>query len=466
MTSPHEDASADDKSTPREEVTLDLNFVPEWARKPAGENPYANADYREERPRRRDRGGSRRGAPGGRGGPRRQDRRRPRPPGDDRGHGHGDQGHERRGGHEDFRGERGPHRGPPPRPRLPLDVSFLPDRDKLGVLVRELHKRPRAYPLVDLAALMMQKPEQYLVKLQGQSGSGGDGPLSLYQCKRCREVFQDRDEAIQHAAGRHLDEVFDVAEVDLEPPSGNFVCVCRCRRTGILLGPPNYHGYQEKVQQVMADHFPGWSADRYRDQIETVHDEEVVEKWRNGKRTRREYRPRGQTDAEPLSMEAARAYFMEHHAGRLIHKSNRVILPATVARELENETIKNVIRDAWQRESRFPFTMSMALRPAFKHMRLFTFKIDERRTFVTSVHPSPVDPAHAVDSVREILGHLEDHPGCKRKDLVEGLRPGAAADSPQVAELIRQCKWLIDKGHVIEFFDGTLSLPALRKGRR
>jgi hypothetical protein len=109
--------------------------------------------------------------------------------------------------------------------------------------------------------------------------------------------------------------------------------------------------------------------------------------------------------------------------------------------------------------------MSLALRPAFKHMRLYTFKIDERRTFVTSVHPSPVDPAHAVESVRRILGHLQDHPGCKRRELVEGLHPEAAPESPEVAEVIRQCKWLIDKGHVIEFFDGTMSLPALKRGR-
>ena len=459
MTSPHQESSADDQSPARDEVVLDLNFVPEWARKPAEANPYADARFStSERHHRGDRRGPRSGAPGGRGGPRRTDRRRPRPG--------GERDRERDRGEREDRElrDRRPQPAAAPRERLPVEVSFLPDRDKLGLLVRELHRRKRAYPLVDLAGLMMQRPDHYLVKLQVASSAARKEPLAFYQCKRCRTVFRRREEAMAHASATHLEECCDVTEVELEPPSGNFVCVCRCRKTGILLGPPNYHGYQEKVQQVMAEHFPGWSADRYRDQIETVRDPELVETWRNEKRSRKEFRLRGEAEAPVMNEDEARAHFAEHHAGRMIHKTHRVILPAPVARALQDEALLETIREAWQREDRFPFTMSLALRPAFKHMRLYMFKIDERRTFVTAIHPSPVDPAHAVDSVREVLGHLEDHPGCKLRELVEGLRPDAAPESPEVADIVRQCSWLIDKGHVIEFFDGALALPALRKG--
>lgn len=456
MTGPHEESSADGKSPPEKEVVLDLNFVPDWAKQPAGTNPYTDAHYStRDRPRRRDRDrhGPRPGGPGGgRGGPRRPDRGRPRP--DD----------EARRGDRDERAHR-PYAPRPPREDLPLDVSFLPDRDKLGLLVREIHRRKRAYPLVELAGLMLHRPDDYLVKLQAHPSKGENGGLSFFQCKRCRTVFRRREDALAHTSSAHLEESFDATEVELEVPTGNFVCVCRCRKTGTLLGPPNYHGYQAKVQQVMSEHFPTWTADRYRDQIETVHDPDLVETWRSERRTRKEYRVKGEEESPVMSADEARAHFAQHHAERMIHKTHRVILPAAVARALGDESVKGMIREAWQRENRFPFTMSLALRPAFKHMRLFMFKIDERRTFVTPIHPSPVDPAHAVDSVREILGHLEDHPGCKLKALVEALRPGAASDTPEVAELVRQCKWLIDKGHLIEFFDGALALPSLKKGR-
>jgi hypothetical protein len=63
-----------------------------------------------------------------------------------------------------------------------------------------------------------------------------------------------------------------------------------------------------------------------------------------------------------------------------------------------------------------------------------------------------------------VLTHLQTHPGCRRKELVEALRPGAAEDSAPAAEVLSPLGWLIEKGHILEFFDGSLSVPL--KARR
>ena len=77
-----------------------------------------------------------------------------------------------------------------------------------------------------------------------------------------------------------------------------------------------------------------------------------------------------------------------------------------------------------------------------------------------------MDPKHAVSTIREVLQFLSEHPGCTRKKLIEELRPEAAADSHEVNAVLSPFRWLIEKGHVIEFFDGTLSVPAASASRR
>ena len=104
-------------------------------------------------------------------------------------------------------------------------------------------------------------------------------------------------------------------------------------------------------------------------------------------------------------------------------------------------------------------TLMFALRPAFRHMRLHLFKVGNE-TFVTAIQPKPMDLAHSVENIQKMLQLLREHPGWTRKELLEHMQPGLAAESTEAAELLKPLRWLIEKGHVIEFFNGTLSLPA------
>jgi hypothetical protein len=75
-----------------------------------------------------------------------------------------------------------------------------------------------------------------------------------------------------------------------------------------------------------------------------------------------------------------------------------------------------------------------------------------------------MDPGVTVESIRNELTYLCDHPGCTRKELVEALRPDTPLESPEVAEVVSNLRWLVEKGHVIEFYDGRLSVPSGKSG--
>ena len=481
------DSAAQDQS----DSALDLNFIPTWARKPP-ENPYAG---------REDAGNWDGGR--GRGAGRRDDRRGGgrREPGDRRGFrsgpGGGGPGGTRPRGEGGFGGagrlggrrfsdgcggggpprtgeRREPQRDrnfrsvprdrPPrrePRPRLDVKVTFLPDRERLALVVRDIQAGRRAFPLVEIASRFLSREDLYLVKLEMAPPSAGAERQTLVQCLECRRVFRSRANAEAHVVQDHLDTFFHVEETEVEPPSGNFTCVARCGLSGALLGPPNHHGYNEKIQELWSSRFAHLSKADYLAHIETLRDEALVEQWKESVRKKTVYRLKDVPEGEeaPPQTRAEAQEWMSGRVKAMLRESPRCIVPGPQSRQFDDGALRAAVSAAWQKESRFPLTLLLALRPAFRHMRLHLFKVNAKETYVTAIPPSPVDLASAPEIVREIAAFLEAHPGIPRQQVLDQLRPGADPESSGAAELLLHLGNLVANGGVIEFFDGTLALP-------
>lgn len=436
------------------ELLVNLNFVPQWARQSAQQNPYAQHEGRERRDDRADRP--------------RQDRRDaaprgPRPP---------DRGGERRGParSSDRGGQRFPQReerreprfAPPPPP--PVQVTFIPERERLATLVHSLHTARRAWPLAEIAHRFLANLDACLVKLEyygppRQEPGSGKNHAPLFQCMECQAVFLDAGAAEGHAVAKHLDKLFTREDILAEPPAGVFNCVARCRMSGELLGPPNHHGYQEKLQALYRERYAHMSLDEYRNTIETSREPALIEKWKEESRKQTIYKAKGVENAPALKRAEAEAEFRAKVLPGMIHRGHRFITPARGTRDWDADGLRRAIQETWQRESRFPSSLMFALRPAFRHMHLHLFKAGGGITFVTPIHPHALSPGHAVAPIREVLEFLHAHPGCTRQQMIDGLRPGAAPESPEVIAVLSPLRWLIDRGHVIEFFDGTLAVP-------
>jgi hypothetical protein len=437
-----------------QDLALDLNFVPTWARKPSTDsNPYENRD-----------GGS--GDSRGSRPPRRDQPRRNGPPRD----GNKDRPANRR----DFQDRRGDQRGSG-RPQqqdnnrrrpmqeervyLPVDISFIPDRDRLGAVVRQLHTVKRAFPLTYISSLFLSKPEYHMLKLEARPNRQGD-PIQFFQCRESKAVFLNRDDLMGYLVRTQLDKYFDRVELVGESPTGNFVCVGQCKRSGIVIGPPNYHGYNERLLDVHRTHFPQLSFDQYRNSIEMNREPAVIEQWKESCKTQIRYRPKDTPDAEAtLTVTQAESVFLEKYAAALIQTGSKVILPAIAVAKIEDERLRQVLNAAWSREDRFPLSLMLALRPAFRRMRLHLFKAGKDETFVTAIPPKPLDAEHAIPSIKDMVSLISAHPGWSRKQLVEKMFPGKSPDDPEVTEKMNPLIWLVDKGHIIEFFNGTYAVP-------
>jgi hypothetical protein len=496
-----DEASPENGTQEKPELALDLNFVPTWARKPP-ENPYVGREDHgprgtgeRERPGRRD---DRRGSSGRREG---NDRRGSRPEGGFRpgggfprpgGGAHPGGGfrrpeggtrpesgfHRAGGGFSRPRGaeeRRGPRRegsghseggerrpGRDALPRLNVRVAFLPDRERLSLVVRDIQVSRRAFPLIEIASRFLSREDLYLVKLELPPPPEGAGRQTFVQCLECRRVFRSRANAEAHILNDHLDKFFAIEETEVEPPAGAFACVARCRLSGILLGPPNYHGYNEKIQELWASRFAHMSKAEYLGHIETVRDEALVEQWKDSLRKKTVYRlkepPEGQ-EAKAMARTEAQDWIRAGKLNPLLRESARCMVPGPQSKRFDDGALRAAVSLAWQKETRFPFTLSLALRPAFRHMHLHLFKVNAKETYVTAVPPTPVDLATAPAIVKEIVAFLEAHPGSTRHQVLEGLRPGANPESHEASELLLHLGNLAANGGVIEFFNGTLVLP-------
>ena len=463
------EAKSGNPVTVDEDLILDLNFVPSWARKPPGGNYYESRPRETQRP-----AGPRRDArrPGGQ--PGRGPRRGPRPsPGDSRGpQGRGpdrgpDQGRRPPQDQRQQRDRRSPmgQHGGPREPDLPVRVRFVPEQKMVGQVVRRLRLSKRSYPLLQIASLFLSRAESCLVKLEVERGADG---LDLFQCSLCRMVALDREVLNSHVMHSHLGDYFRVEEVPVEPPTGSFSCVARCRLSGVLLGPPNHHSYAERVKEVQRARFPGMSTTEYLGHVETLHDEELIEKWKEEQRSVKRYTP---TDAslgdceKGVGWAEVESAMATHVLPRVVQSKKRVLVPAAIARGMEDVRLQRLVSESWRREGRHPFSLALALRAALRHKRLFLFKAGRGEVFVTVAEPAPLQAEHVVDEVSDVLKYLREHPGCTRSELLGGLRPDLAKDAAEVEQVLWPLRWLIDKGHIIEFFDGTLAVPVGRSAR-
>ncbi|MBI2439852.1 MAG: hypothetical protein HYV35_00585 [Lentisphaerae bacterium] len=462
-------------STPGDMV-IELNFVPAWARRPAKENYYARYEarsaegragrearrrsddnYRYPKRNARPQPQTSRRAPGlSQLPPRREDSRASAS-------GYATRDKTERSGSEHGQGASD---GKYPRgsgsPPAPLKITFIPESRGLKPLAARLRRSGRAYPLLDVAALFISKPNYYAVKHEVAVDGHRRAPLFLYQCSACQAVFLDYDLSVAHALNAHLDRFYAREEIALEPPKGTFTTVARCKLSGELLGPPNYHEFNERLAELHRTRFAAMELEAYRRQIANETDPELIEQWK--KEASRQVVYRTLRAAEPATFRRrsqVEAHFREHYAPEFIRRSRRFIASGVTCRNIADPCVRQAVEDSWARENKSALKMASAIQAAFRRLGFHVFKASGKTTFITAILPQAINPAQTTTDVRRILECLGMHPGASRRELVKLLQPQAAPNAPEVAAVLQTLHWLVARGHVIEFYNGTLALPGL-----
>jgi hypothetical protein len=494
-------------TSPENEFDLEKLFLPAWAQEPSTAKLYAKYEGTDRLPERKgDRFGSR---PPRRDGPRREGpRREGGPPGDRRG-GPGPQGGENRGPAGDRRGGQGggdrrpfrpARRGDQefrrePAPPLPeISISLIPDEKGVESLARQIKMTGRAYPLFEIALMILQKPERHEVVFSVKKNAEGQPNQPLFACALDDSLWLSEDEAISHVLKKHFSTFYQAERTATEPPKGKYTFVAQCGMSGAILGPPNYHDYQNQLRKLHAERFSRMPFETYKARVKIVRDEEVVKKWVDDQSWKTEYVCLNLPEPLKLeNMEAVEKHFREVHKDNIIKKVETHRMTGVAARSLRSPDLARSVRSVWEDQRRFPLQIATVLSQQFASHGLQFFKVNKTVTHVSVARPHFLDleatPLSA--GIKQIVEFINAHPKCTRRKLVEALAPDkptpAAASpapatpadatvvnadqpvptpvpapaanlepTPEQTALISDLHWLIHQGHVIEFANGTL----------
>ena len=541
------DAPDSKDQTPADFNKLDLSqlqgfsFGTQWSQeKPAApERGGGRGGYEDRRdggaPDRRDRRGFRRPGPSSDSGPR--EGGRPAGPGgaDDR-RGPGAGFRDSRGPRREFtdRGPRGgggfggrpmPERGPYESPYF--TATFYPEDTSFATLAQTIRKSCRTVELFEIARTVVAKNDRFIVVLAPRVA--GERPATGAEAvPTARPVvhvsvpdglpFESDEAAVAHVMARHLESFFTKAEVEVEPPKGNFLVINRCGLTGDLLGPPNYHRYGQILQQ----HYAAKVGSRlpfeaFKNRIETVRDPEVVKQWLDQMRRTVRYTWKvaapaaapAAPPAEPASesapaateaaapeaaapvseapagpafdtLEDARLHLLTHARDQVVRTAESVRFKGQLIETLPPGEIRRAVEGALERQRRFPLDTANALRGRLRREHFTIFKKGSKGiSYVCAVKRRFRVPGQTfADSIGSLIAFIEANPMVRAGELPAkflGLAPAAAPvavqgaevvpagpsadDRARVARLQGDLLWLVREGYVTEFIDGRLFAP-------
>ena len=324
----------------------------------------------------------------------------------------------------------------------------------------------RAYPLFEIAKLVLQKPERQQVKFDViKKRTAIAQPLFL--CALDDSIWLSEDEAVKHVLEKHFATFYQAERTPTDPPKGVYTFVGQCGMSGTILGPPNYHDYQNQLRKLHAERFSRMPFEEFKSRVKIVKDEAIVKKWIEDQSFKTEFICLNVADAPRLqSREEVEKHFRETHLPNIIKQVESHTMTGPASRQLRSQPLQRLLREAWEEQRRFPIKLATVLSQLFAQHGLQFFKVNKTITHVSVARPHFLDleTTPVSESVKKIVEFINANPKCSRRKLIESLAPSPAAttgeknDEPSAEQnaIIGDLHWLIHQGHVIEFADGLL----------
>jgi hypothetical protein len=366
---------------------------------------------------------------------------------------------------------REPERREQPAPLPEIGVTFLPDENGVESLARQIKMTGRAYPLFDIARLILQKPERYTVKLTVQKKPDGAVAQPLFVCALDETPWLSEDEAVSHVLKNHFATFYQAERTAVEPPKGRYTFVAQCGLSGVILGPPNHHDYQNQLRKLHTERFSRMPFDVFKSRVKIVKDEAVVKKWVEEQSFKTEYTVLNVP--EPLKLpniEEVEKHFRAVHKDTIIKSVESHTVAGVPSRSLRSRELQSLLRNDWERQGYFPLQLATKLSQMFASHGLQFFKVNKTVTHVGVARPQFLDleTTPVSESIKSIIGFINTNPKCTRRKMIEALAPSpavievkpeeqkSAEPTPEQNALIADLHWLIHQGHVLEFADGRM----------
>jgi hypothetical protein len=357
-----------------------------------------------------------------------------------------------------------------------FEVRFYPEEHGFNALVKAMRASCRTYELFEIAHLILMKLERCLVVLRRIAAEDGEHPQVAISVPDGLP-FETEEEAGQHVLDHHLSKYFDVEEIEVDPPKGNFQVIHRCPVTKEILGPPNYHRYSDIVEEHHAAKVSQIPLERYRSSLVSSREEVDIQTWLEKMKKTVRYIPKVDLgeDVGPFdSLGEARSFLLRTARGKIVKLADYARIGACELEEFPTMEAARAMEGALERQRRFPLETANVLRGRLRRENFHIFKRGSKGiTYACSVRRKFRQPGQSLgDTVQNLISYLETNPMTPVATLAEGFfgipsHVALETDGDQVESLSDEKKemlkrmgmdlrWLVSEGYVAEFSDGRL----------
>jgi hypothetical protein len=399
-----------------------------------------------------------------------------------------------------------------------VQIALNPEEHAVDLLTKQIRMTGRAFPLFDIAQLVLAKPERSTVTFSIKKKPDGTAVQPLFLCALDESLWLSEDDAVRHVLDKHFNTFYQAERIKIDPPKGVYTFVAQCGISGTILGPPNYHDYQNQLRKLHLERFPRMPFDAFKARVKIVKDEETVKKWIEEQSWKTEYLCLNLPETTKLPSRAeVEKHFRQTHLPNIIKSVETHRLSGAASRNLRDRELLRLLRLRWEEQKRFPIQVATVLSQQFASRGLQFFKVNRTVTHVSVARPHYLDleSTPVSDGVRLIVEFINAHPKSTPRRLMEALAPRPAAaptptptpaptpstepvaatspagstegsaspaqaesgssptpappaspappapptlaePTPEMAVVLTDLHWLIHQGHVIEFANGTL----------
>ena len=318
-------------------------------------------------------------------------------------------------GRRDSRGEGGRGRSATPAYFEPtIKVDLYPQDEAFEALINRLRSSARTYQLFDIAQLLLEKPERYIVVVSPKPVKG-DEPAQLYYSVPGHLPFETEEAAINHVMANHLAQFFEIEEIEVEPPKGNFQMVNRCTITSELLGPPNYHRYQEFLQLHYAARITGMSFEQFAARVESSKEQEDIDAWLESMKKGARYTVKDHQEGESESLEtleAVRHFLLQHRKDKVVGTGESIRFAGRDIERLPKGDIRRSVEAYVESQKHFPLDSANNIRGRLRRHKFAVYKKGSKGvSFVCAVKRKFRDSKTVfTESIGDLINFIEKHP--------------------------------------------------------
>ncbi|MEC8332535.1 MAG: hypothetical protein VXZ83_00250 [Verrucomicrobiota bacterium] len=295
-----------------------------------------------------------------------------------------------------------------------VKVDLYPQDEAFDALIKRLRSSARTYQLFDLAQLLLEKPERYIAVVSPKDLKSEE-QAKLYYSVPGHLPFETQEEAISYVIEHHLDLFFEKEEIEIDAPKGSFLMVNRCAITGELLGPPNYHRYQEFLQQHYNTRINGMSFEQFSSKIESVKEQEQIDTWLESMKKGARYIVKesiGSNNESFETLDSARRFLLKNHKDKVFGSGESIRFAGRDIERLPQGNIRRSVEAYVEKQQHFPLDSANNIRGRLRRQKFAVYKKGTKGiSFVCAVKRKFRNTSTVfTDSINALINFIEKHP--------------------------------------------------------